>query len=90
MWLKDLPLALISIASFIEFGLLIDYYIIKKRSLDFNVAIFFGLGIGFVAVLQMVFSFFKFPITTIFVKIITIAAFAPIILEKELRKQLRF
>lgn len=83
----DLILSIIAIIAFLQTGLICDYYMIARRKLSFDLAIFLALGIGFVAVLQMVLGFLGIPINRLLVMILSLAAFLPYVFDRKLRRQ---
>ncbi|MBI2327079.1 hypothetical protein HYU92_02065 [Candidatus Curtissbacteria bacterium] len=88
MWTLDLLISLLVILSFLQIGLLIDYYLITRRLLSFNLAVYFGLGLGFVAILQMIFGILAIPTTRYLVILATIITLVPIFVDRRLKKQL--
>lgn len=88
MWVVELILSLFGILSFFTIGLMFDYYVISKKRLSFNLAVFFGLGMGMIAVFQMVAALFGVMVNTILILCITVLSIVPIFADPILKKQL--
>jgi len=85
----DLIFSGLAILSFFLMGLVFDYYFLSRRKLHFNLAIYFGLGLGIVTLFLMLLAIPGIGISRIFV--LAVAAFVAAIpvLDKQLGKALR-
>lgn len=79
----------IALLSFFQTGLIIDFYFLNKRKLVFNLPKFFGLGIGFIGILQLTMGLLNFSINQNFVFIFFLIFFLPFIFDKNLTKKVK-
>jgi hypothetical protein len=89
MWVFELFFSLLGILSFFTIGLTFDYYAISGKQLNFNLAIFFGLGLGLVAVFQMTAALLGVQVNTILIFCITALSIVPIFADPHFKKQLQ-
>lgn len=79
---------LIALLSFFQTGLIIDFYLLQKRKLVFSLPKFFGLGIGFVGILQLLISLLNISINQNFVFSLFLFLCLPFIFDRSLTRQL--
>lgn len=88
MWVSELLLSILGILSFMVVGLLVDYYLLTKRTLNFNLATFFALGLGAVVILQMALSLAGIPVNSTLVFAVSSLAILLVCVNHRLRIQL--
>lgn len=81
-------LLFLAIVSFLQLGLLIDYYLVCGRKLELKLAPFFGLGLGFVTIFLMVLGLLEVSISRAIVFGLAAVSFIPIFADQSLRVQL--
>lgn len=85
----ELILALLGVISFLEIGLLADFYLINKRKLKFSFPKFLGLGIGSIGLFQIIAGLLQTPINQIFVFALFLLLGLPFIFDEKLVKALK-
>lgn len=80
-------LCLIAILSIFQIGLIVDYYLLNKRVLRFNPPLFWGLGMGTLALIQMFFGLFKLPFNYQIALTILILSFSLSLVDQNLRSK---
>ena len=86
---KETVFLFIGIFSFFQTGLIIDFYLLQKKKLVFSLPKFFGLGIGFIGLLQLLMGFFNFFINQSFVFTLFLILCLPFCLSSSFRIQLK-
>ncbi|KKR51040.1 MAG: hypothetical protein UT84_C0003G0035 [Candidatus Curtissbacteria bacterium GW2011_GWA1_40_16] len=83
----DLLLSIFVLLTFLQTGLVCDYYLFSKKRFKFDLAIFLALGIGSIAIFQMALGFFEVPLNSFLVIMLAFFAFLPYVFDKHLRRQ---
>jgi len=80
---------LVALLSFLQTGLIVDFYLLQKRKLVFSLPKFFGLGIGFIGLLQLLMGLFSLFINQTFVFSLFLILCLPFFLDNSLRGQIK-
>lgn len=82
----DLILSIFAIVSLLQLGLLVDFYLINKRRLNFQIATFFALGIGAIGISQMVSSLLGLKIDKLLATFWGVSFFIPLFFDQKLKR----
>lgn len=85
----DFLLSGVAILSFFLLGMVFDYYFLNRRKLHFNLAIYFGLGLGIVTLLLMLLGILGIEISRVFVFVLTGVLVLIPILDRQLGSSLK-
>ena len=84
MW-QELSLSLLAIISFLQAGLVADYYLLRGKPSWSNLPIYFGLGIGLVGFCQIIAGLVGIRLSQTSVLSASLLVFTPYLLERKLR-----
>ncbi|EKD64946.1 MAG: hypothetical protein ACD_50C00233G0001, partial [uncultured bacterium] len=88
MWVIQLLLSLLAVASIFQFGFIIDYYLIRKGKSGNNIFIYFAIGFGAVGLLQILISLLGISISRLAVFGVLLCLFLPLLVDYKIRHQL--
>ena len=84
--MKDLFWVVLAVFSFIQLGLVADYYLIAKRKVGFKPAVYFGLGVGVITILNMFASMVSIPLDNYAAFAVFFAVCLPFVFDRRLAK----
>lgn len=84
----DWLLTIFAALAFFQIGFCLDYYLFREKK-NFDLAKYWGLGLGTVAVFQMILGTVRMPVSREMVMVISLAAFLPWVLDKGLQMRER-
>ena len=87
--MKSIILLALATLSFFQIGLLVDFYLLRKKKIVFNPAKFLGLGIGFLGLLQLLLSVLKIFLSQSLVFIFYLLLSLPFIIDQSLVSQIK-
>lgn len=81
-------ISLVFVISIFALGMVVDYYFLQRRGFKFAAGKFWGLGLGSVAIVQLVCFVVRVPVTIITVEVVTMVVFLTILVDRKLRMHL--